>query len=63
MLEETPTNRPRLLGREKQTPKTGAHTGAEKRCGKEEAHTGAEKKILVVQKIYANVVPANGPAD
>ena len=25
MLEETPTNIPRLLGREKQTKKTGAH--------------------------------------
>ena len=25
MLEGTPTKRPRLLGREKQTPKTGAH--------------------------------------
>jgi hypothetical protein len=25
MLEGIPTKRPRLLGREKQTPKTGAH--------------------------------------
>ena len=60
MLEETPTNRPRLLGREKQTPKTGAHGRRKKRCGKHQTHTGAEKRI---QKIYANVVLANGPVD
>ena len=61
MLEETPTNRPRLLGREKQTPKTGAHGRRKKRCGKENRRTRAQKRKI--QKIYANVVLANGPVD
>ena len=44
MLEGTLTKRPRLLGREKQTPKTGAHGRRKKRCGKENRRTRAQKR-------------------
>ena len=60
MLEETPTNRPRLLGREKQTKKTGAH-GRRKEDAEMNRRTRAQKRKI--QKIYANVVLANGPVD
>ena len=60
MLDGTPTKRSRPLGREKQTKKTGAH-GRRKEDAENTRRTRAQKRKI--QKIYANVVLANGPVD
>ena len=61
MLDGTPTKRSRPLGREKQTPKTGAHgrrkEDAEKKTDTEKkTYTSAEKRK---QKINAHAVLVN----